>query len=144
MILPDVNILIYAHNEDDERFERANAWFQQIMTSASRVCFCWETVNGFVRISTSHKAMPNPLAMKKAFSVVEDWLTSPNALFLEPVTDHFTRLRQIAQNADAKGPLFTDAILATFAITHNATVASTDRDFKVFDGLKLINPLAER
>lgn len=141
MILPDVNILIYAHNESDERYECANVWFEKLMSGTEQACFCWETVSGFVRISTSHKAMRTPITLKTAFSVVEGWLDSPNALFIEPLADHLTQLQRIAQQADAKGPRFTDAILATYAISHNATIASTDRDFRLFDGLKLINPL---
>ena len=85
--------------------------------------------------------MRTPITLKTAFSVVEGWLDSPNALFIEPLADHLTQLQRIAQQADAKGPRFTDAILATYAISHNATIASTDRDFRLFDGLKLINPL---
>lgn len=141
MILPDVNLLIYAHNEDSEQFERANKWFKELLTGKESVCFCWETINGFIRISTNHRAMPNPIPLQAAFSVIENWLNQPNVLFLTPTKDHLSRLRQIAETADAKGPLFTDAILAAFAITHNATIASTDRDFRLFDGLKLINPL---
>jgi len=37
--------------------------------------------------------------------------------------------------------LESDAVLAALAITHNATIASTDRDFRLFKGLKLTNPL---
>lgn len=143
MILPDVNILLYAHNEADERFERASKWFQRLMTGDENACFCSETVYGFVRISTNHRAGPRPVSLERAFSVVDSWLTAPNALFLEPSLDHYERLRQVAVAADAKGPLFTDAVLATYAMTHNATIATTDRDFRLFEGLKWINPLPE-
>lgn len=141
MILPDVNLLIYAHNEDSEQFERANEWFKELLTGKETACFCWETINGFMRVSTNHRAMPNPISLQAAFSAIENWLDQPNVLLLTPTKDHLSRLRQIAETAHAKGPLFTDAILATLAITHNATIASTDRDFRLFDGLKLINPL---
>ncbi len=143
MILPDINLLIYAHNENSEHFERANKWFEELLSGKESVCFCWETINGFIRVSTNHRAMPNPIQLYAAFSVIENWLGQPNVLFLTPTKDHLSRLRQIAETANAKGPLFTDAILATFAVTHNATIASTDRDFRLFDGLKLINPLEQ-
>jgi uncharacterized protein len=143
MILPDVNILIYAHNDSDERFERASSWFRSLMDGDDRVCFCWETINGFVRVSTSHRAMPRPIPLQKALSVVDNWLDSPNALLLEPLADHWMYLQKVALRANASGPLFSDAVLATFAISHNATLASTDRDFRLFDGLRLIDPLSE-
>jgi uncharacterized protein len=142
MILTDVNILIFAHNEADKRFERASKWFKQLMSGAESACFCWETINGFVRIATNHRAVPRSISLKAAFSVVDSWLTAPNALFLEPASDHHDRLRQVALAADAKGPLLTDAVLATYAISHNATIASSDRDFRLFEGLKWIDPLS--
>lgn len=144
MILPDVNLLLCAHNQADERFARASQWFERLMTGEENACFCPETIYGFVRISTNHRAGPRPISLERAFSVVDSWLTAPNALFLERASDFYDRLRRVAVAADAKGPLFTDAILAAYAMTHNATIATTDRDFRLFEGLKWINPLAER
>jgi toxin-antitoxin system PIN domain toxin len=142
MILPDVNILIYAHNEADQRFERASSWFQQLMSSDERTCFCRETIYGFIRISTNLRAGPRPISLDLAFSIVDGWLSASNALFLDPAPGHYDLLRRIALDADAKGPLFTDAILATYAISNNATIASSDRDFRLFEGLRWIDPLA--
>lgn len=143
MILPDVNMLIYAHNADDARYELANAWFQDLMTGETRACFCWETVNGFIRVSTNPRALPRPIPLYQAFSVVNDWLESANSLFLNPTSDHMVRLQQVAKKANARGPLFSDAILVTYAISHKATIASTDRDFRLFDGFRLFDPLSD-
>ena len=44
--------------------------------------------------------------------------------------------------AQVKGPLVTDAHLATLAIEHGATLYSTDGDFSRFPGLTWENPLA--
>jgi uncharacterized protein len=41
------------------------------------------------------------------------------------------------------GPLVMHAHLAALAIEHGATLATTDRDFARFSGLKVINPLAD-
>jgi predicted nucleic acid-binding protein len=39
------------------------------------------------------------------------------------------------------GPLVSDATLAALAIEHGATFCTTDRDFRRFEGLKLLNPI---
>ena len=39
------------------------------------------------------------------------------------------------------GPLVTDAALAAFALEHGAVLCSTDRDFRRFRGLTLVDPL---
>lgn len=50
-------------------------------------------------------------------------------------------LRQQISDAQISGPLVTDAALAALAIEHGATLCSTDRDFRRFHGLKLVDPL---
>ncbi len=112
------------------------------MAGREPVCFCWKTINGFIRVSTNHRAMPTPIPLKTALALTSSWLNDANTLFLEPTDRHFEILEGVALGANAKGPLFSDAILAALAISHNATIASTDRDFRLFDGLKLIDPLA--
>jgi predicted nucleic acid-binding protein len=42
--------------------------------------------------------------------------------------------------AQVSGPLVTDAALAALALEHGATLYSTDRDFRRFKGLKLVDP----
>ena len=144
MILPDINILIYAHNSADERFERASKWFQELMSGSEPACFCWETINGFIRISTNKHAVPDPFSLTEAFRAVESWLSQPNTVLLKPTGDHLNLLREVSFDANATGKLYSDAILAVYAISYNAVFASTDRDFRLFRGLKLIDPLAPK
>lgn len=142
MILSDVNILLYAHNEDSEHYQAASVWFEELLNDNQFVCFCWETINGFIRISTNPKSAPKPFSLRESFSIVDEWLQKPNVLLLEPTREYRRILQKICIESNATGNLYSDAILAAIAISHDATIASTDRDFRLFDGLKLINPLA--
>lgn len=143
MILPDVNILIYSYNKGDARYPKASKWFEELMNSSERACFCWETINGFIRISTNPTAMPTAYSLKESHSIVRSWIESPNASILKPADDHLDIIQMVGTTANAVGRLHSDAILAAYAISHNATIASSDRNFRLFDGLKLINPLAD-
>lgn len=143
MILSDVNILLYAHNEDSEHYEEASSWFEELLNGNQLACFCWETINGFVRISTNPRSAPRPFTLREAFSIVDEWLQKPNVLFLEPTREYRAILEKVCIDSNAVGNLFSDAVLAALAISHDATLASSDRDFRLFDGLKLINPLGE-
>jgi toxin-antitoxin system PIN domain toxin len=141
MILPDINVLIYAHNEAARQFERANRWLSELLTGSSRACFCWETINGFVRVSTNTR-LDEPLNLSQALLIVRSWLESPNTVLLRQTPRHIDVLAHVATGADARGPIFSDAVLAAIAIEHNVTLATTDRDFARFEGLKVIDPLA--
>jgi hypothetical protein len=50
-------------------------------------------------------------------------------------------LRDLIERANARGPLVSDAVLAALALEHGAALASTDRDFARFPGLRWVNPL---
>jgi len=142
MILPDVNLLIYAYNQSDPRFKTASNWFQNIMNGQKSVCFCWETINGFIRIVTNKAAVPYPYTLGETFQLVDEWLAFPNTIFLKPSNDHFELIKKLALDTNAAGTLYPDAVIAAYAISYNATIASCDRDFRLFDGIKLIDPLA--
>lgn len=54
---------------------------------------------------------------------------------------HWERLEQMAVAGQATGSLLMDAHAATLAAEHGATLATTDRDFRRFDGLRrLLDP----
>jgi len=142
MILADVNLLIYAYNSADPRFPKASEWLEERLNSDEKICFCWETVNRFIRVATNSAAMPIPMSLDEAFTIVESWLSAPNAVFLKPMPNHFEILKATSLESDAKGKRFSDAILAAYAISHSVTFATTDKGFRMFQGLKLIDPLA--
>jgi uncharacterized protein len=141
MILPDINLLIYAHNSSDANFKAANKWLDEQLNGSEITCFCWETINGFLRISTNPSAMKSPLSLRQAFTLVEFWLESPNAVLLRRTSRHLDVLKSVADSGNAHGKNFSDAVLAAVAVEHNATLATTDADFQKYDKLKFINPL---
>jgi uncharacterized protein len=51
-------------------------------------------------------------------------------------------LETVLRESDLVGIKVTDVVFAALAIEHDATLASTDRDFRRFPGLKWVNPLA--
>lgn len=141
MILIDVNLLVYAYNAADPRFPIASKWLSELFDSTETVCFCWETINGFIRISTNRSAMPIPMTLNESFAAVESWLALPNAKFLTPNHEHFKAIKETSLDANATGGRFSDAVLAAYAISNNAVFATSDRDFRIFSKLKTIDPL---
>ena len=51
-------------------------------------------------------------------------------------------LKQQLMEAQVSGPLVTDAALAALALEQGAALATTDRDFRRFDELEIVNPAA--
>jgi toxin-antitoxin system PIN domain toxin len=142
MIFPDINLLLYAYNGSDHRHRSAKRWLVDLLSGDETIGFSSETINGFIRIATNPKAFPFPISLNDAFDIVKAWLSVPNVLVLTPTDDHINVLKDVSIASNARGPAFSDAVLAALAIQHGATFATSDKDFERFQGLKTVNPLS--
>jgi toxin-antitoxin system PIN domain toxin len=140
MILPDVNILLYAYDSGSKFHADAKSWFGQALLK-DEVFFSWHTITGFLRIATNPRILTSPATLDEAVSIVESWLELENAhlVFLEK--KNWPLFSKILIESQATGNLVMDAHLAAMAASCGAKLASTDRDFTRFPGIHLINPL---
>ena len=143
MMLVDANLLLYSYHQRAREHDASRRWLENTLTGSQLVRFAWITVWAFLRVSTNPRAFQKPLSIREAGTAVESWLSRPNAGILEPGDRHWEILRDLMQKGQAGGPLIMDAVLASIAIEHGATLNTTDRDFARFPGLKWTNPLGD-
>lgn len=143
MILPDINILIYAYNKAAKQHRKCAVWLEATLNADETICFSWHTIMGFVRIVTTPNMFPNHFTPAAALDIASSMMTAQNAKMLQPGIRHFAILRKLIEQTGISGARISDAHIAALAIEHGATIASADRDFRVFDGIDLINPAAE-
>ena len=141
MILIDANLLLYAYDPSSLQHHAARNWLESTFSKPELIGLPWLTLLAFVRISTNPRALENPLSVAEAGAIVSDWLERPTVIVLNPGDRHWQILRDMMIKGQARGALVTDAHLAALAIEHGATLATTDRDFARFPGLKFFNPL---
>jgi toxin-antitoxin system PIN domain toxin len=141
MILPDINLLIYAHNIRSSRHEKACDWWNGCLQGNESVALAWVVVMGFVRISTHPKVFASPMPVEGALDRVEEWLTQPHVHLLEPRATHFQTWSALLKNLGTAADLTTDAHLAALAMERGLVLYTTDADFSRFPGLKRKNPL---
>jgi toxin-antitoxin system PIN domain toxin len=101
----------------------------------------WATVWAFLRISTNARVWPKPISVEDAFAAIHDWVNLPNLVIIHPGARCLELLEKLVREDNASGLLVSDAALAALAIENGAALASTDRDFSRFRGLRWINPL---
>lgn len=143
MILPDLNLILYAHNRGAVSHLAAKKWWEATLSSPRPVGLCWVVMLGFIRLSTRRGIFREPLTVALACSEVRAWLAQPQVVVLEPGRRHASILFDLLEGHGTAGNLTTDAHLATLAIEYQCELCSTDSDFKLFPGLHLTNPLAE-
>jgi len=140
--LPDVNVLLYAVDEDSHRHGEARAWLEEALSGSETVAFCWSVLLAFVRLSTRPVVFEQPLATDEALDVVEGWLAQPCTTVVEPTIRHTATLRELLLELGTAGNLTTDAHLAALAMEHGAELCSYDNDFARFPGLRWMRPQA--
>src|SRR5271157_1228526 len=140
MILPDVNVLVHAHNADSAVHEMARRWWDACLSGTEGVGLAWAAMLGFVRITTNRKIVERPLAVPDVMERLEQWLALPHVQVAQPSDSHFARLRAELERIGAAGNLTTDAHLAVLAMERGYVLYSTDADFARFPGLRWVNP----
>ena len=143
MILPDLNLLVHAHNSDSSRHEDARTWWESLMNGEEQVGLPWAVLLGFVRIATHRAVLGNPMPVRLACDHVKSWLERPQVTILHPGNRHAEILFGLLDRLGTAGNLTTDAHLAALAIEYQAELHSNDADFTRFQGLKWRNPLAQ-
>jgi uncharacterized protein len=103
--------------------------------------FTWTVILAFLRLATDARVYRQPLSMSQCAELISEWFAASRFVLLEPGQRHWEILRRLLVNGQASRRLVMDAHLAAVAIEHNATLASADRDFARFPGLRFFNPL---
>lgn len=142
MILPDLNLLLYAYNAHVPQHQRARVWWEESMNNDELIALPHEILFGFVRIATHPRFGPAAVSLEQARGVVELWTDLPQARLIAPTPGHFSRVMDLMSRAMARGPVVSDAILAAYAIEHRARLCTNDGDFARFPGLDWHNPLS--
>ena len=143
MIVPDLNLLVYAYNSDAPHHEASRRWWEACLSGTHTVGLTWPVILGFVRVMTSRRILLDPMPPSEALGHVRAWLERPQAQVLQQGPRHLWILEEILVGAGATATLTTDAHLAALAIEHQADLHSNDADFGRFPGLRWRNPLAK-
>jgi toxin-antitoxin system PIN domain toxin len=140
MILPDVNVLVHAHNSESVVHARARHWWDACLAGPEGVGLAWATLLGFIRLTTNRKIVVRPLPVRAVTERIASWLDLPHIHFAQPSDLHFVRLRAELERLGTAGNLTTDAHLAVLAMERGYILCTTDADFARFPGLRWVNP----
>ena len=141
MIVPDLNLLVYAYNDGAPLHAPARRWWEDLVNGTERVGVPWVVTAGFVRLLTHRAVLTHPAMPEQAVDLVQEWFAFPHVTPLNPGVEHLTLFRRVLTASGAGANLVTDAHIAALAIEYQAEVHSNDTDFGRFPGLRWRNPL---
>ena len=141
MIIPDINLLLYAYDAASPFHAKAAAWWQACLSGVEPVGLPQVVVFGFVRVGTNARVFQRPLTPAEAAGHVRNWQGQPVVKLLESSPDHVERVLKLVESLGTAGNLVTDAQLAAIAIEYGAVLHTTDSDFVRFQDLRWLNPI---
>ena len=140
MILPDVNVLVYAHREDSVDHIRYRQWLEAVVKSGQPYGISDHVLSGFLRVVTHPRIFTSPSPIRLALDFARQVREQANCRVITPGS----RLWQIFSNhcgsVPATGNLIPDVWFAALAIESDCEWITTDGDFVRFPGLRWRHP----
>ncbi len=140
MILPDVNVLVYAHRADAPNHAAYHRWLEEVINSDQAYGLSDIVLSGFLRIVTHPRIFDPPSNIAAALGFANQVRNQPNCVPISPGARHWAIFTRLCEQAGVKGNLIPDAYLAALAIESGSEWITTDRDFSRFPDLKWRHP----
>lgn len=142
MLLPDVNILVYAHRLEAPEHGRYSEWLKGLAIGPAPFGLSELGASGFVRIVTNPRIWDEPTTIVDALEFIERLRLRSNARLLTHGPTSWAHFARLCTEARARGKLVADAYHAALAIEHGCELVTADGDFARFAGLRYRHPLA--
>lgn len=141
MIFPDVNVLVYAHNQACPDHDRYRSWWETVVNGPSSFAVADLVLSGFVRVMTHPKVFDQPMRPVSALAAAEAIRRRSNAHAVMPGVRHWGLFTDLVVATGAKGNGVPDAYLAAMAIESGHELVTCDRGFARYVGLRWRHPL---
>lgn len=137
MLLPDVNLLIYAHRADTPQHEAALGWFDDLL--ARDVVFGISSLAAvaFVRVVTGAAFKERASSLSQATEFIDELSGAPACRWVSPGLEHWSYVSRLCLATRSAGAMVGDAQHAAIAIENGCTLVSADDDFARFEPLGL-------
>ena len=140
MLLPDVNVLIYAFRADSVHHAVARPFLQDVVESDAAFGMSPLALSALLRITTNSSLPGTASTLEEGFLFCDALTKQPNCRIVEPGPDHWPIFQRLCLETETAGPRMTDAWFAALAIEHGCEWVTFDRDFARFPGLKWRTP----
>lgn len=137
----NVNLLLYASDASSHFHERAIEILREYADGPEIVYLFWPVVMGYLRIATHPAIFDNPLSPEDALANVEGLIGRSNVRAPGEDEGLLQMFREACGGLTVRGNLVPDAHLVALMRQYDVrTIVSHDRDFRKFDGVKVLDP----
>ena len=132
-LMPDVNILVYAHRPAAPGHAAYRVWLRSQLEGQETLTLSMLVAVGFVRVVTNGRIQSDPTPLSVALEVVERLAAHPRCRLVGPGPEHLEDVARLCRATGAMGADVSDAQHATLAIAEGATWVTRDAGFRRFE-----------
>jgi uncharacterized protein len=136
MLMPDVNVLVYAHRADTGDHVEHAEWLSRLAAGDEPFALSELVLHGFVRVVTNPKIFIRPSTLDEALAFVDELRRRPTCHLFRPGARHWDIFVNLCRRARASAGLVADAYHAAVAIEHGCEWVTNNTDFARFPGLR--------
>ena len=140
MLLPDVNVLVYAFRSDLEEHALHRSFVQGLVDGDEAFGLSSLVLSGFLRVVTHPRIFAEPDPIEEALAFTAVLRESEQSVAIEPGARHWEIFARLCRTGHARGNLVSDAYHAALAIESGCEWVTTDRDYARFPGLRWRHP----
>ena len=93
MIIPDINLLLYAYNEESPFHDAARQCLENTINGSEPVGIPWVVSTGFIRLMANPNTMASPVSTAEAAGYVEECFQHEHIVPVNPGDEHIQHLR---------------------------------------------------
>ena len=135
--LPDVNVWLALTDHRHVHHDAARYYWNE--QRAGKIAFCRVTMLGLLRLVTHANVMSgDPFTHEEAWNIYWTYRNLPIIRLLPDAESLDTTFAALSVDPGLPHRLWTDAYLASFAISSGFRLVSFDLDFRRFSGLDLL------
>lgn len=136
MILPDVNVLLYAFRSDAAQHPAYRSWLEEVVNGDEAYGVSPQVLCSVVRVSTHPRIYARPSRLDDALAFARVLLGQGTCNVIEPGTRHWSIFEDLSRRVAATGNLAQDAWFAALAIESGCEWITMDRHYALFPGLR--------
>jgi uncharacterized protein len=139
----DANLLVYASDKGSDLHRQALDIVHDIAEGPDLVYVFWPVSMGYLRIATHPAIFEQPLSFSEAISNLRSLLRRPHVRSPGEGRDFWPRFEDVGATVRPAGNLVPDAHVVALMKEHGVeTILTRDRDYRKFDGIRVVDPFA--
>ncbi len=132
MLMPDVNVLIYAHREESREHGRYLQWVTDLANGAEPFALSEPVMQGFLRVVTNPRIFEPASTVLQGLAFLDALTGLPHCHVVRAGASHWEIFRELCETGGLRGKVLADAAHAALAIETGCEWVSADTDFARF------------